>query len=67
MFDKYDNDLDGQIPLNELSQMLSDGNNELRYDIPYEVLQEIAERADLNKDKVITYDEFIAMVIFRIG
>ena len=42
--------------------MLDDANNELRYDIPYEVLEEIVEKIDLDKNKAISFDEFIGMV-----
>lgn len=62
MFEKYDTDKDDRISLEEFKIFLKEKNQELSGDIPEEVLNEIVERIDWNKDRYITYHEFIRMV-----
>lgn len=63
MFDQYDVDHDGRIPLDDFKRRLTEGNHHLNEDIPQEVLDEILERADWDKDRVITFEDFLRMVL----
>lgn len=62
IFDKYDHDNDGQIALEEIRQLLHDGNRDLEQDIPRSVLDEILERADWDSNRMLSYEEFTRMV-----
>ncbi|XP_054722866.1 rhomboid-related protein 2-like [Uloborus diversus] len=63
VFDKYDLDKDGCIPLRDLKQALKSGD--LRHDFPDEVIDEILEWADINHDGMLNYEEFLRMVHAR--
>lgn len=62
IFDKYDRDHDGEIPLEDILQLLHDKNEELEHDIPPTVLEELVERADWDSNRKISYTEFKSMV-----
>ncbi|KAK8785473.1 hypothetical protein V5799_008163 [Amblyomma americanum] len=62
IFDKYDHDHDGEIPLEDILQLLHDKNEELEHDIPPSVLEEIVERADWDSNRKLSYAEFKRMV-----
>lgn len=62
IFDKYDRDHDGEIPLEDILQLLREKNEELQHDIPPSVLEEIVERADWDANGKISYAEFKSMV-----
>ncbi|XP_065298907.1 rhomboid-related protein 2-like [Dermacentor albipictus] len=62
IFDKYDRDLDGEIPLEDILQLLHEKNEELQHDIPPSVLEEIVERADWDSNRKLSYAEFKRMV-----
>ncbi|GFT41716.1 rhomboid-related protein 3 [Nephila pilipes] len=64
VFDKYDSDKDGTIPLRYLKSILKSGGD-LRHDFPDEVIEEILEWADINHDGLLSYDEFLRMVHAR--
>jgi rhomboid-related protein 1/2/3 len=64
VFDELDRDHDGRIPLDELKQNLKIGNQHLQ-DLPHEVVDQIAERADWDKNRYLTYDEFLHMIHAR--
>lgn len=59
---QYDHDNDGQIALEEIRQLLHDGNRDLEQDIPRSVLDEILERADWDSNRMLSYEEFTRMV-----
>ncbi|KFM76450.1 Rhomboid-related protein 3, partial [Stegodyphus mimosarum] len=61
VFDKYDVDKDGKIPLCHLKAALKSGGD-LRHDFPDDVIDEILEWADINSDGQLTFDEFLRMV-----
>ncbi|KAM7312240.1 rhomboid-related protein 2 [Ixodes scapularis] len=62
VFEKYDHDDDGQIPLDEILQLLHEHNQELEHDMPPSVLQEIVERADWDSNRMLSFEEFTRMV-----
>lgn len=62
IFDKYDLDHDGEIPLEDILQFLHDKNEELEHDIPASVLEEIVERADWDSNRKLSYEEFKRMI-----
>lgn len=66
MFDRYDRDHDGRIQIDEFRQMLNRGNDHLDEDIPSDVIDEILEISNWNRDKYLTFDEFLRMVNFII-
>lgn len=61
VFDKYDVDKDGTIPLRDLKEALKSGDD-IRHDFPDNVIDEIVEWADLNNDGLLNYNEFLRMV-----
>ncbi|KAH7958923.1 hypothetical protein HPB49_006521 [Dermacentor silvarum] len=61
IFDKYDRDHDGEIPLEDILQLLHEQNAELQHDIPPSVLEEIVERADWDSNRKLSYAEFKRM------
>jgi Ca2+-binding EF-hand superfamily protein len=63
VFDKYDRNHDGKIECAEFKRILKDGNNQLSEDIPNEVIDELTERSQWCADGVITFDEFLHMVL----
>ena len=60
MFNRFDLDGDGSVPLIEFRRYLSDPS--VRGGLPDSVLDDILARADRNIDGVISYDEFLEMV-----
>lgn len=64
VFNALDTDKDGKIHLDELKALLSEGNSHLD-ELPPEVLAEIIERADWDRNRYITFDEFLHMVQAR--
>ncbi|XP_064461137.1 rhomboid-related protein 2-like [Ornithodoros turicata] len=62
IFDKYDADGDGQIPLEDIHALLHQGNTDLAQDVPKGVLDEIVERADWDNNGMLSYQEFKSMV-----
>ena len=65
VFDQFDTNLDGRISLDELKRHLHEGNSHLGEELPREVVEEILERADWDKNRVLTYDEFLHMIHAR--
>ena len=61
VFDSLDIDNDGRIPLNEFAAMLKEGNLHLN-EVPQEILEQILERVDFDRNRYLTYDEFLHMV-----
>lgn len=61
VFDRYDTDNDGRIPLQELKSLLS-SETDFKKDLPADVIEEILEWADLNKDNYLSYSEFEHMM-----
>ncbi|XP_023243503.1 rhomboid-related protein 3-like isoform X1 [Centruroides sculpturatus] len=61
VFDRYDTDNDGKIPLQELKNLLTT-EADISKDLPPEVIKEILEWADLNKDNYLSYSEFEHMM-----
>ena len=61
VFNALDTDKDGKIHLDELRAFLHEGNSHLE-ELPPEVLAEIIERSDWDKNRYITFDEFLHMV-----
>lgn len=64
IFDKYDTDKDGEIPLDELKQLLKATNNDLNAEFPHGVIEEILERADWDGNNNLSFEEFLHMVHF---
>ncbi|XP_022257509.1 rhomboid-related protein 3-like isoform X2 [Limulus polyphemus] len=62
IFEKYDSDHDGWIPLDELKVLLQSDASEISNDFPEGVLDEILERADWDNDRMLSYEEFLRMV-----
>ncbi|XP_043224699.1 rhomboid-related protein 3-like isoform X2 [Amphibalanus amphitrite] len=60
VFDRFDLDGDGSVPLIEFRRYLSDPG--LRGRLPDSVLDDILAKADRNIDGVISYEEFLQMV-----
>ncbi|XP_037088916.1 rhomboid-related protein 3-like [Pollicipes pollicipes] len=60
VFDRFDLDHDGEVPLLEFRRYLSDP--QLRSRIPDHVLDEILARADTNIDGSLSFQEFLDMV-----
>lgn len=65
VFDQYDEDHDGRVPLDDLKRQIHEGNGHLGEELPREVINEILERADWDKNRVITFDEFVNMIYAR--
>lgn len=61
VFEAMDEDGDGRIPLDEFASMLRQGNAHLA-EVPAEVLEHILERVDWDRNRFLTYDEFVHMV-----
>ncbi|XP_015903155.1 rhomboid-related protein 2 [Parasteatoda tepidariorum] len=64
VFDKYDLDKDGYIPLVYFKTVLK-SSDEFRADFPDEVINEVLEWADINSDGRLSYDEFLRMIYAR--
>ncbi|XP_076344401.1 rhomboid-related protein 2-like isoform X2 [Tachypleus tridentatus] len=62
IFEKYDSDNDGWIPLDELKVLLQSDASEIGDDFPEGVLDEILERADWDNNRMLSYKEFLQMV-----
>ncbi|XP_077532708.1 uncharacterized protein LOC144145091 [Haemaphysalis longicornis] len=62
IFDKYDNDKDGEIPLKEIKQLFRGKNVDLERDIPASILDEILEQADADNNGKLSFAEFKKMV-----
>ncbi|XP_023218612.1 rhomboid-related protein 2-like [Centruroides sculpturatus] len=62
VFEKYDTDEDGLIALDELKLYLQNVNTAIKSDFPPEVIEEIIERADWDKNRHLSYYEFLKMV-----
>lgn len=63
IFNKYDSDGDGLIPLAKFKTILHEGRSpELNTDLPKEVIEEILQRADWDNDENLSYEEFLRMV-----
>ncbi|XP_013782747.2 rhomboid-related protein 2-like [Limulus polyphemus] len=62
VFEKYDSDNDGWIPLDELKRILQSDPSEISSDFPEDVLDEILERADWDHNRMLSYEEFLRMV-----
>ncbi|XP_053206882.1 uncharacterized protein LOC128391063 isoform X2 [Panonychus citri] len=65
VFDKYDTDGNGRIPIGAFRRRIMEANERLEEDIPREVLDEIIERVEWDHDGYISYSEFISMVKSR--
>ncbi|KAI1292230.1 Rhomboid-related protein 3 [Halotydeus destructor] len=65
VFDHYDENHDGFIPLEDLKRFLHEGNLQLNEDFPPEVLEEILEKADWDKSGTLSFPEFLHMVHAR--
>ncbi|XP_074599780.1 rhomboid-4 [Brevipalpus obovatus] len=65
VFEKYDTDGDGRIPVEEFKRRVGQANDRLEEDIPQEVLDEVIERAEYDRDGYLTYDEFLRMINCR--
>lgn len=59
-----DLDGDGRIPLDEFASMLRQGDSQLK-EVPLEILEQILERVDWDRNRYLTYDEFLLMVQSR--
>lgn len=62
IFEKYDTDEDGWIALDELKSYLQNVNTAIKSDFPPEVIEEIIERSDWDKNRLLSYHEFLKMV-----
>lgn len=63
IFDKYDMDQDGSIPLTEMKRMLKvEADQRIKDEFPPEVVEEILAWADINNDGKLSYEEFLRMV-----
>lgn len=62
IFEKYDNDKDGEIPLKEIKQLFHGKGEELERDIPTSVLDELLEMADTDGNGKISFAEFKKMI-----
>ncbi|CAG0916631.1 unnamed protein product [Notodromas monacha] len=60
IFDQFDHDGDGKVPLAELSHIFR-GTPEGR-DVPQEVIDDILDMADSSRDGYLDFEEFINMV-----
>lgn len=60
LFDEYDKDHDGLIPLQDLSYILTERAH--AYDLPRDKHDEILMRADRNKDGHLDYSEFVRIM-----
>uniref|UniRef100_T1JDI7 rhomboid protease n=1 Tax=Strigamia maritima TaxID=126957 RepID=T1JDI7_STRMM len=60
VFDRYDRDHDGFIPLSEFPDLLAKTN--IRHEIPQHVLDRIIKRADADNNGRLDYQEFIDFV-----
>lgn len=63
VFDRYDPNKTGHISLHEFRRILQESNNHLSEDISPELLDKLIHNADILKDGVITYDEFLQLVL----
>ncbi|RWS28714.1 rhomboid-related protein 2-like protein [Leptotrombidium deliense] len=63
VFDRLDVDGDGKIPFDDLKNMITQGS--MTDEIPEEVIDEIMERADWDKNRVLTFNEFLHMLHAR--
>lgn len=61
VFNKYDRDHDGMIPLKEFKYDLMIKTN-IRHELPEAALNRILERADRDENGMIDYDEFLAFI-----
>lgn len=60
VFNRYDTDGDGRIPLQELCRMVS--SKKFHHDIPERTVRLILHRADVNKDGYLNFPEFMQML-----
>lgn len=60
IFNRYDTDGDGRIPLQELCAVVT--NRKFQHDIPERVVRLILHRADENKDGYLNFPEFMQML-----
>jgi len=65
VFDRFDLDHDGEVPLLEFRRYLADQSQ--RQLVPEHVLDEILARADVDMDGSLSYAEFLRMVQGRVG
>lgn len=62
VFDRYDPHKTGHISIQEFKRILQESNSHLSEDISPELLDKLIHNADILKDGVITYDEFLQLV-----